>query len=157
MGVGRSWRPGGPLVEPSGSAVKGGELTFTFVRDDGTHILAADDDDDEHAVFRDGDRFKVLVTCPPTERAVFDVLVLDEAGVSFPLGQPQALECGNEVPLRGAFRLTGATDEEVCVAWSEHVDAALSARTARDGELVGARAGRRCRTLRPSSESPRSP
>ena len=114
LGVGRAWLRVPGSVEPLGSSrVKGGEVAFSLVRDDGVRVA------DDGGVYRDGDRFKVLVTCPPPLSASFDVVVLDAAGASFPVSRAPRLRCGNQVPLPGAFRLTGSGDETVCVVWSE--------------------------------------
>jgi hypothetical protein len=88
---------------------------------------------DAQGVFRDGDRFKALVTCPPDRGANFDFVVFDASGASFPLAPAPGFACGNEVPLPGAFRLTAAPGdhETVCVVWAdaEQVDrTALSRR-----------------------------
>jgi hypothetical protein len=88
-------------------------VTFSLVRDDGERIV------EPTGVYRDGDRWKAVVTCPPTMSAAFDVVVFDEAGASFPIAQVPMLSCGNDVPLPGAFRLTGTGEETVCVAWGE--------------------------------------
>jgi hypothetical protein len=119
LGIGRGWwRPGsvggGGDPEAAGVHVKGGSVTFTLVRDDGERI------DGLKGVFRDGDRFKVLVTCPPTLNAGFDVVVF-EAGAepAFPLAPAPTLACGNQVPLAGAMRLTGRQRETVCLVWNE--------------------------------------
>ena len=40
-------------------------------------------------------------------------------GASFPLEPARGLACGNDVPLPGAFRLTGDDDETVCLVWGE--------------------------------------
>jgi hypothetical protein len=93
--------------------VKGGEVALTLVRDDGETIAG------ERGVYRDGDRMKALVTCPPGARVVFDLVVLDTDGASFPLEPARAFPCGNRVPLPGAFRLTGGAEKRVCIGWSE--------------------------------------
>jgi len=88
-------------------------MAFTLVRDDGERIVEA------RGVFPDGGRFKALVTCPPEMRATFDLVVFDAAGASFPLKPMAGLPCGNDVPMPGAFRLTGSSEETVCIVWSE--------------------------------------
>jgi len=114
FGIGRTWlRDPGTTLRPGSPHVKGGDVTFSLVRDDGARIV------DDTGLYRDGDRFKAVVTCPPTMSAGFDVVVLDDAGASFPIARVPMLTCGNEVPLPGAFRLTGTGDETVCVVWSE--------------------------------------
>jgi hypothetical protein len=126
---------------------KGDGMAFTLVRDDGELLVEA------QGVFRDGDRFKALVTCPPGMTASFDLVVFDSGevepgGASFPLEPARLLSCGNQVPLPGAFRLTGGEAETVCVVWSEEgaVDrGALS----RSGEVTDRRA--MCKELRPAT------
>ncbi|HEY8041543.1 MAG TPA: hypothetical protein VIF15_17170 [Polyangiaceae bacterium] len=114
--VGRGWTPrgGGATGEtPGASHVKGDGVAFSLVRDDAERIVEAG------GSFHDGDRFKALVTCPPAMSATFDVVVYDEGGASFPLESARGLACGNDVALPGAFRLTGTSDETVCLVWSE--------------------------------------
>jgi hypothetical protein len=45
--------------------------------------------------------------------------VFDASGVSFPVAATSGFACGNEVPVPGAFQLTGTGDETVCVVWSD--------------------------------------
>lgn len=97
----------------SGSRVKGELVAFWLVRDDGERITGTE------GVYRDGDRFKAVVTCAPGSSASFDVAVFDTGDPSFPLEPARDLACGNDVPLPGAFRLTGDSDETVCLVWSE--------------------------------------
>lgn len=124
------------------STTKGGDVSFRLVRDDGETVAG------EHGVFREGDRFKVLITCAPTLRAAFDLLVTDADGASFPLAPATELRCGNGVPFPGAFRLTGRSPKKVCVAWSEtgSVDRSSLGRGATDRvlcmELVTTSAGK---------------
>jgi hypothetical protein len=71
---------------------------------------------DDVRTFREGDRFKLVVTCPPDRTAHFAVRVR-EAGtqtIDRPL-QPADLVCGNRVVMPGAFTLTGAKANELCV------------------------------------------
>jgi len=105
----------GSVVDPGPVArVKGDAVAFSLVRDDDQRI------DDARGVFRDGDRFKAVVTCPRSfDKALdetFDLVVYDADGASFPLALAH-VACGNEVPLPGAFRLSGAHEETVCLAW----------------------------------------
>jgi hypothetical protein len=117
LAVGRGWRMDGGdgIVDRVGaSRVKGDVFAFSLVRDDDERIVEAG------GVFRDGDRFKALVTCPPAMNLAFDLVVFDSSGVaSFPLDPIEGVWCGNDVPLPGAFRLRGAADETVCIAWNE--------------------------------------
>jgi hypothetical protein len=136
LGVGRGWLRSGPDVgvgSSGASRIKGDGIAFSLVRDDDERIVEAG------GVFRDGDRFKAVVTCPPGIRAAFDLVVFDEGGASFPLGAAGEIACGNEVPLPGAFRLTGNKVETVCLVWSEGgaVDRAVVAKGA---EALGEKA-----------------
>ncbi|HEY8088388.1 MAG TPA: hypothetical protein VIF09_11100, partial [Polyangiaceae bacterium] len=123
---------------PGGSHVKGDAVAFSLVREDGERIGGSD------GVYRDGDRFKAIVTCAPGATASFDVAVYDTGDPSFPLEPARELACGNDVPLPGAFRLTGSSEETVCLAWREGgpVDRALLA--------TGAPPGALCKRLRPA-------
>ena len=93
--------------------VKGGEVAFTLVRDDDQRIAEAG------GIYRDGDRFKAIVTCPPGASLSFDLVVFDAQGASFPLSPAATFACGNDAPLPGAFRLTGTEMETVCLVWSD--------------------------------------
>jgi hypothetical protein len=103
---------GHPARVPGGR-IKGDAIAFSLVRDDGERIVGAD------GVYRDGDRFKAIVTCAPGSSASFDLAVFDSGDPTFPLAPAHDFACGNGVPLPGAFRLTGASDETVCIVWSE--------------------------------------
>ncbi|MGO9833352.1 MAG: zf-HC2 domain-containing protein [Polyangiaceae bacterium] len=110
LGVGARWRQGS-LADSGGAAgVKGDAVAFSLVRDDDQRI------DDATGVFRDGDRFKAVVTCPPSMGETFDLVVYDASGASFPLTRAR-VACGNGVPLPGAFRLSGSAEETVCLTW----------------------------------------
>jgi hypothetical protein len=61
-----------------------------------------------------GDRWKVVVTCPPAASAWVDVAVHDAGGVDHPLA-PARIGCGNGVALPGAFSITGGRTNRVCV------------------------------------------
>jgi hypothetical protein len=151
LGIGRDWwrpaAPGTDGTEATAVRVKGGSVAFTLVRDDDERIEGAE------GVFRDGDRFKVLVTCPPSLNAAFDVVVFEAgAAASFPLKAAPAFACGNQVPLAGAMRLTGAKPETVCVAWDEtgEVDRALAAALPEGGGGTRDRARSLCKHLAPA-------
>ncbi len=143
VGLGSGWRSPGSLA----IRTKGGDVAFTLVRDDDARIA------DASGVFRDGDRFKALVTCPPGANLGFDLLVLDAQGASFPFDAPGRLACGNEVPLPGAFRLTGTGEETVCLVWGEGAPPDRSALGAATGRAAfGERAI--CKTLTPGAGAP---
>lgn len=102
----------GERVALQGARVKGDGIAFSLVRDDGMRVDGAE------GVYRDGDRFKAIVTCAPGAGGAFDVVVYDASSASFPLDPSVGLACGNDVPLPGAFRLTGAGDQTVCLVWN---------------------------------------
>jgi anti-sigma factor RsiW len=117
LGVGR-WNA--PSAESSRVRVKGDGVAFSLVRDDDQLIAEAG------GVFRASDRFKALVTCPPEMRARFDVVVFEGGGATFPLESPSDFACGNDVPLPGAFRITGSEPARVCLVWGDQpIDRAM--------------------------------
>ncbi|MDB4958282.1 MAG: hypothetical protein JWO36_5851 [Myxococcales bacterium] len=70
---------------------------------------------DDVRSFAYGDRWKVIVTCPPNATAWIDVAVI-EAGAEradYPVA-PAQIACGNRVVIPGAFVLTGAKRHRVC-------------------------------------------
>lgn len=89
-----------PAPPPARVAVKGGELAIELVRE---HAGSTATDPSR---FADGDRFKVLITCPPGQREV-DVVVEQDGERAFPLAA-QRIRCGNRVTLDGAFRISGS-------------------------------------------------
>lgn len=104
--------PPNSTVEPSSARTKGGEVGFVLVRDDDSMVAEAG------GVYRDGDRWKALVTCPPGMRESWDLLVV-ENGRTTPALVPAEITCGNDVPLPGAFRTTGHERMTVCLVWNE--------------------------------------
>ena len=86
---------------------------------------------DDVTTFREGDRFKIVLTCPPTASAWIDV----DVGGDHPLPASQ-IACGNKVVVPGAFHLTGTAANRICV------------RVASDA-APGADAPRACVTVRP--------
>lgn len=96
--------------------VKGTDVSFALVRDDDALIA------DGGGIYREGDRFKALVTCPPGMRASWDVVVYERGEASFPLQPSSSLACGNAVPLPGAFRVTGKERLTVCLVWRDAGD-----------------------------------
>lgn len=66
--------------------------------------------------FRDADRFKIVVTCPPDRTAHFELRVRDAGTqqIDRPVA-PADLACGNDVVMPGAFSITGNQANEVCV------------------------------------------
>jgi hypothetical protein len=66
--------------------------------------------------FAPGDRFAVLVSCPESLQASWDLVVSQAGEAFFPLQPTAALQCGNRVSLPGAFTLSGEAPASVCVA-----------------------------------------
>jgi hypothetical protein len=69
---------------------------------------------DDVLTYAPGDRFKVVVTCPPAASAWVDVAVEDAGEIDYPLA-PTQLACGNRVAVPGAFTITGDRPNRVCV------------------------------------------
>jgi hypothetical protein len=105
------------LTERRSFHVKGGDVVVSLVREREGAIASSP------ATFAEGDRFKVLLTCPPTLDGDFDVVVFQDAAPSFPFAGPATLVCGNSVPIPGAFTLTGASPATVCVVRARDVGA----------------------------------
>jgi anti-sigma factor ChrR (cupin superfamily) len=64
--------------------------------------------------FAPGDRWKVVVTCPPDKGAWMYVMVTDESGTDYPI-EPTHVACGNRVVVPGAFSISGNLPNRVCV------------------------------------------
>jgi hypothetical protein len=106
-------RPPPPLgaLPPSRVAgYKGGDLALALVRERRGEIQ-------HHPTrFAPGDRFKALVTCPPTRPPLHgELVVYQDDGASFPLTPASPLACGNRIPLPGAFTLTSRASAVVCL------------------------------------------
>lgn len=102
------WLSGDRDREPRGGAVKGEALAVELVREHAGTTAA------DPALFRDGDRFSVRITCPPGAGDVG--LEVEQAGVvARPIAVPADFTCGNRVALPGAFRVTGTDPVQVCV------------------------------------------
>ena len=103
-------RRGGESVREDVVVVKGvGEVVLGVVRERGGVIR------EDVRSFAPGDRWKVVVTCPPSASASVDVAVT-EAGTTasdHPL-MPATIACGNRIVIPGAFVLTGANKNLVC-------------------------------------------
>ena len=85
----------------------------------------------DERTFRAGDRFKVIVTCPPENLARFEIAVTEDGAsrADRPLA-PAELLCGNRVAIPGAFSLTGDRPHRVCVRINDASDACLTLRPA---------------------------
>jgi hypothetical protein len=92
---------------------KGGDVGFVLVREDESLVAEAG------GIYRDGDRWKALVSCPQTMHASWDLVVYEHGTAAFPLDPCADLTCGNGVPMPGAFRTTGQDRMTVCLVWSE--------------------------------------
>jgi hypothetical protein len=105
-------RPHGAAPRPSNQvAIKGvGVVVIDVVRERAGTIRQ------DVRTFQEGDRFKLVITCPPDHTAHVEVSVRDEGThqLDRPLG-PADLVCGNRVVLPGAFSVTGHSANEVCV------------------------------------------
>ena len=123
--------------DQGGARTKGDDVAFTLVRENESIVPEAG------GPYRDGDRFKALVTCPPGMRATWDVVVYEGDQASFPLAMTKDLACGNQVALPGAFRVTGHRPMTVCLVWS---DTELN----RDGLATAPPSTARCVNLEPA-------
>jgi hypothetical protein len=90
--------------------VKGvGDVTLELVRERAGAIRF------DAASYAPGDRWKVVVSCPPGASAWIDVSVADGVTIDHPLGlAPAQVACGNRVVVPGAFTITGARPNRVC-------------------------------------------
>ena len=87
----------------------GGELVVSLVRERGGQI------DSEPTSIRDGDRFKVVLTCSEPGPFVGAITVEQGGEVYRPLGETTELHCGNRTFVPGAFTATGNEPFTVCV------------------------------------------
>jgi hypothetical protein len=111
-------------------AVKGGDVTVELVRERDESIAW------EPTSYAPGDRFKVLLTCPPPLRLHVDLVVLQDDGPAFP-GVPSVLACGNRVPVPPAFRITGSGAATVCLALDPLAPPSRAALAAGDKPAAG--------------------
>ena len=123
--------PEGATAARDTIGIKGiGEVTLELVRERGGTIRH------DARGYAPGDRWKVVVSCPPAATAGplwLDVSVADGATTDHPIA-PTQLPCGNRVVVPGAFTITGGGVNRVCVR--------IAAGPAAD-------AGTACLTLRP--------
>jgi hypothetical protein len=96
-----------------GARIKGNDITFSLVREEEGLVVEAG------GSYKDGERMKALVTCPPGMRAGFDLVVFERGEAVFPLAPEADASCGNAVALPGAFRLTGHARMTVCLVWND--------------------------------------
>lgn len=97
--------------------VKGGEVAL---------VLVSERAGEQPTHFREGDRFKVLVTCPAWLHDPLDVSVFQAGQRYAPLPHVGDFLCGNRVPWPGAFAIDGATPAHVCVSWGQPNETATS-------------------------------
>lgn len=89
--------------------IKGGDdLVLTLVRERAGEVVL------DPTSYRDGDRFKALVTCSAAGEVTVE-LTVEQTGETFTPLAPASIRCGNRVPLPGAFSLTGSDPADVCV------------------------------------------
>ncbi len=137
-------RPQAPVGRPAAEVadrIKGNLVAFALVREEQGPVPEAG------GTFREGDRFKALVTCPPGLTAQFDLVVYDHGQASFPLAAQGAVDCGNEVALPGAFRLTGHEPQTLCLVWG---DEGTVDRDRLRGSVPGSLPHSQCVTLTPA-------
>ncbi|MDX2093103.1 MAG: hypothetical protein SFX73_34995 [Kofleriaceae bacterium] len=114
------WRGGaaGVSTREDVVSVKGvGEVILGVVRERGGVVR------EDARSFAAGDRFKVIVTCPPSAHALVEVVVTEIASGTRdrPLA-PARIACGNQIAVPGAFSLSGGT-HRVCARISDGTSA----------------------------------
>ena len=115
-------------------AIKGvGEVALELVRERAGAISY------DARRYAPGDRWKVVISCPPSASPMLaiEVSVADGVTVDHPLAATR-IACGNRVVVPGAFTVTGDRVNRVCARISASADAA-----------PGPEAGTACATLGP--------
>lgn len=129
---------------PNTLRVRGGEVSLTLVRErDGMVETNAE-------VFSTGDRWKVLITCPPGHPGPWAVWLIQDGRPSLALSDDGELRCGNRVPMNGAFHVTGTTEATLCAVWGIDALGPDESNPSVDTETL--RSSAVCRTLRPTDE-----
>jgi hypothetical protein len=105
--------------ERASNISKGGDVAMLLQSEHGRR---------QPTTFAQGERFKLLVTCPPGSGRPLSVVVFQGGQRAEPLGGTRELACGNLVPWPGAFVLDGEEPATVCVTWASSRSAATSAR-----------------------------
>jgi hypothetical protein len=118
-------------LPPARRGLKGGELALEIV---GERTGAG------AAYFAQGERFKLLVTCPPELAGRLRAVIYQGDAIFMPLEDGGPVACGNRSPWPGAFTLDGEQAAHVCVRADGHSWPA--SRAALRGAVV-------CTTLRP--------
>lgn len=87
--------------DDSGAGVKGSAPGFSLVRENASRLLRP-------THFAEGDRFMAFVTCAPdgSRPTYVDLVVEQEGRLYYPI-ETATIECGNQVPVPGAFSLHG--------------------------------------------------
>jgi hypothetical protein len=128
-------------------AIKGiGEVSLELVRERAGAVRF------DTRSYSPGDRWKVVVSCPPSASGAvlsIDVSVADGVTVDHPLAASR-IACGNRVVVPGAFTITGGRPNRVCARIAAAPAAASSTSAARD-----AGASTACVTLIPEAREPR--
>ena len=104
-------RPGDDIARVKGV----GEVILGVVRERDGVIR------DDAKTFLPGDRWKVVVTCPPEASTWIDV----DVGGDHPIA-PTRIACGNRIVVPGAFYLTGTAPNRICVRIAAAEDGAPS-------------------------------
>jgi hypothetical protein len=100
---------GADNTPPSHIGTKGGELSLSLVR---LRDNATREDPDR---FQSGDRFRLSVTSPFNDNTPAEVVIFQGGRAFFPYSEGLVVNSGNQVPVDGAFTLTGDDDAVVCV------------------------------------------
>jgi len=126
-------RPRGP---ENVATIKGvGEVVLGVVRErDGTIR-------DDVLTYAPGDRWKLVVTCPPAATTWVDLAVIDAGTIDHPL-PPARIACGNRVVVPGAFTITGDRPNRVCIRVGSELDRDRRAPVSGEPDVA-------CLTLRP--------
>ncbi len=130
-----------PDVPPDRVAYRGGELAITLVRERGGAVV------ENPTRYVSGDRFKVLATVPGRAAAPWDLVVFQDREAFFPLSPGGEVAPGSDRPLPGAFRITGASQTEICLYIGRPLPGRDRIRKIGRGALPEAAV---CRTLAPA-------
>ncbi|HEX5063279.1 MAG TPA: hypothetical protein VFV99_28075 [Kofleriaceae bacterium] len=115
-------RPREPKQADNIVRIKGvGEVIVDVVRERGGVVR------EDVRSYQAGDRWKVVVTCPPTHEVSLAVAVREDGAehADRPLA-PAKILCGNRIYVPGAFELTGGKPHRVCVRIEDQADACLT-------------------------------
>jgi len=128
--------PRHPREPENVATIKGvGEVVLGVVRErDGTIR-------DDVLTYAPGDRWKLVVTCPPAATAWVDLAVIDAGTIDHPL-PPARIACGNRVVVPGAFTITGDRPNRVCVRVGTELDRDRRAPVSGEPDVA-------CLTIRP--------